>query len=239
MIKVQAHRGASGYAPENTLPSFRKAVEMQADGIECDVHCTKDKVIVVCHDETIDRTSNGKGAIADMTLDELKKYDFGCRYAPEFQGTQIPTLEEMLAVVSGLEIINIEIKVLSEEALEIFYKTIKKFNVIQQVLVSSFNADSLKTLKQMHKDVKTAYLYGEYPGDVIAFCKEIGADAIHPHWKPLNKEIIATAKANGLDINPWTANTEEEIRALIDLGVTGVITDFPDRAKALGFTAML
>ena len=93
MIQVQAHRGASAYAPENTLPAFRRAIEFGADGIECDIHLTTDGQYVVCHDNEIDRTSNGSGLIPDMTLEQLRQYDFGCKCGSQFAGTVIPTLD--------------------------------------------------------------------------------------------------------------------------------------------------
>lgn len=110
MPLIHAHRGASAYAPENTLPSFRKAVELHSDGVENDIHLTLDNQWVVCHDDDIARTSNGQGCISQMTLAQLRQYDFGSKFAPEFAGTPIPTLEEFLQVVSDMNPINIEIK---------------------------------------------------------------------------------------------------------------------------------
>ena len=110
MPLIHAHRGASAYAPENTLPSFRKAVELHSDGVENDIHLTLDNQWVVCHDDDIARTSNGQGCISQMTLAQLRQYDVGSKFAPEFAGTPIPTLEEFLQVVSDMNPINIEIK---------------------------------------------------------------------------------------------------------------------------------
>ena len=164
MIMVQAHRGASGYAPENTLTSFRMSVEMQADGIECDIHLSKDGVFVVCHDETIDRTSDGTGKINEMTYNEISKHNFCCRFHPHYfhgEGETAPTLEQMLDVVKGMKVINIEIKEFSEDeaaALEKFYTILKKYDIIDRVIVSSFNVGILKRLKALHGDIFTKYL---------------------------------------------------------------------------------
>ena len=107
MPLIQAHRGASGYAPENTLPAFRRAVELNADGIETDIYLTADGHLAVCHDPDISRTSNGSGVITEMTMESLRRFDFGSWYSPEFAGTVIPSLPEVLELVRHMDVINI------------------------------------------------------------------------------------------------------------------------------------
>ena len=110
MTKILAHRGANKHAPQNTIPAFLKAIELGADGVENDVHLTKDGELVICHNYTIDETSDGKGNISDYTLEELKKFDFGSYFSPDFAGTKIPTLHEFLEIADPFSIINVEIK---------------------------------------------------------------------------------------------------------------------------------
>ncbi len=134
MIVVHAHRGASAYAPENTLPAFRLAMEMGADGFENDIHLTKDKVFAVCHDGSIERTSNGTGSIHEMTMAQLKQYDFGVKFSEKFAGTRISSLDEMLEVTHGMDILNIELKGPLpagqdlDEALNILYESMDKYH---------------------------------------------------------------------------------------------------------------
>ncbi|MCR4577960.1 MAG: glycerophosphodiester phosphodiesterase [Clostridiales bacterium] len=232
--KVQAHRGFSAIAPENTLPAFKKAVEIGADGIECDIHLTKDGRFVVCHDGTIDRTSNGSGEISAMTLEELKKFDFGVRFSEEFKGTRIPTLEEMLEVVKPLEIINIEIKRSEhpmglDAALDLFYDILVKTNVLKQVIVSSFDKLALKRLKQLHGDVYTCLLYSHMSRSA-ACAHKLGCDAIHPAFEFLSKATINSAHKRGMKVNCWTPNGEDEIGYMVKQGCDGIITNYPDRA---------
>lgn len=232
--KVQAHRGFSAIAPENTLPAFRKAVEIGADGIECDIHLTRDGKYVVCHDGSIDRTSNGSGEISEMTFEELRKFDFGVKFSPEFKGTTIPTLEEMLEVVKPMEVINIEIKHFQhpmglDAALNLLYDTLVKMDVLDRVIVSSFNKLSLKRLKQLHEDVYTCLLYSHMSRSA-ACAQKLGCDAIHPAFEFLSKATINSAHKRGMKVNCWTPNGEDEIEYMIKQGCDGIITNYPDRA---------
>lgn len=244
MIMVQAHRGASGYAPENTLASFKMAVEMNADGIECDIHLSKDGVFVVCHDETIDRTSNGSGRIPEMTYEEISKYNFCCKFHPHYffgGGETAPTLEQMLDVVKDMKVINIEVKEFAGDetaALEKFYGILKKYGILDRVIVSSFNVGLLKRLKALHGDVFTGYLY--FPGfkteafkcpsgeEAVQIALDHNCDAIHPEIKSLTKEVVDDAHAHGLKVNCWTANTRETVEKAKAIGCDGIITNYPD-----------
>ncbi|MBQ6715733.1 MAG: glycerophosphodiester phosphodiesterase [Clostridia bacterium] len=238
-IQVQAHRGASGYAPENTLPAFQLAVDMNADGIECDIHYSKDGYFIVCHDETVDRTSNGTGVISEMTLDEIKALDFGKKFGEKFAGTTAPTLEEMLDVVKNMNVINIEIKEFGrdrdEEAiLHKFYDILASYGIVDRVIVSSFHARLLKHLKDLHEDIYTCYLYGKQE-KVAEYSKKLGCSAIHPYFGVgyLTTATVKSAHNRDMKVNAWTANTDEEIRRCVKLGCDGVITNYPDIAIAI------
>lgn len=233
-IQVQAHRGASGYAPENTLPAFQMAVDMNADGIECDIHLSKDGHFIVCHDETVDRTSNGTGLISEMTLDEIKALDFGKKFDEKYAGTTAPTLEEMLDVVKGMNVINIEIKEFGkdrdEEAiLHKFYEILASYGIVDRVIVSSFDARLLKHLKTLHGDVYTCFLYGKLKRSAY-YSQKLGCDAIHPYFGHLSHHTVRSAHKRSMKVNAWTANSADEISKVIALGCDGVITNYPDRA---------
>ena len=232
--RIQAHRGASGYAPENTLPAFQMAVDMGADGIECDIHYSKDGHFVVCHDATIDRTSDGEGAITDLTLAEIKSHDFGVKFSEKFKGTVAPTLEEMLDVVKNMNVINIEIKKFREntdnsEILDRFYEILKAYGVIENTIVSSFDAGILKLLKERHPDIYTCFLYSERKL-AAAFSESIGCSAVHPYFGKLAPASIRSAHKRGMQVNCWTVNKEEDIRRMIRYGCDGIITNYPDIA---------
>ena len=232
--KIQAHRGASGYAPENTLPAFQLAVDMGADGIECDIHYSKDGYFIVCHDETIDRTSTGSGFIKDLTLAEIKAEDFGVKYDEKFKGTTAPTLEEMLDVVKGLDIINIEIKEFGEgrddgEILDKFYEVLKAYGIVEKTIVSSFNGALLKLLKERHSDMYTCYLYIEMK-NAAAYSASLGCNAIHPYFKKLSPATIRSAHMRGMQVNCWTVNEAEDIAYMAARGCDGIITNYPDLA---------
>lgn len=239
MTAIQAHRGASEVAPENTLAAFRQAVRMGTDGIECDIHATKDGVYVVCHDDTIDRTSNGSGRIAEKTYAELCHYDFGSWKDMQFAGEKLPTLEQMLEVVGGLRIINIEVKDLRDntrEDIEAFYAILTRHGVVDRVLVSSFRLEILKDLKRYYPNLRTAYLYVD-AADKAAMeaAVDSGCFAIHPSGGNLTPELVDEAHRKGLAVNVWTIDNEEEMRRLAGWGCDGLITNRPEAAlRVLG-----
>jgi glycerophosphoryl diester phosphodiesterase len=244
-MKIIAHRGANKHYPQNTVPAFKKAVELGADGIETDVHLTKDGEVVICHDYTIDGTSNGIGDINQMMLAELRQYDFGSYIGEQFTGIQIPTLTELLEVVRGLEIINIEIKPPRDHSMLVVEKTlalVEQFGLTEKLLISSFDCNVILAAKEMDSRIRTGMLYSiseaetphleELLDDPIAFVKPYRADALHPFFMMMNEDYIAEAHAAGLKVNPWTVNPTETVKCLLDLGCDGVITDIPDIARA-------
>ena len=236
-VMIQAHRGASAYAPENTLPAFQLAVDMGADGIECDIHLSKDGKFVVCHDDTVARTSNGTGRICDLTLSEIKALDFGSKFDARFKGTQAPTLEEMLEVVKPLKVINIEIKRFEHEmgldaALNLFYDTVTSFGIMDKTIVSSFDEEALIRLKQLHGDVYTCLLYSSIKSPAKRAAK-ISCSAIHPNHSYLRKVTVNSAHKRGLKVNCWTADEENDILRMIKIGCDGIISNKPDVAMKL------
>ena len=237
MQYVYAHRGASGYAPENTLRAFAVAADMGADGVELDVQRTRDGVLVVFHDETVDRVTHGHGRIADMTLAELRQLRVD-RPFPEITDEVIPTLEEVYTLLHdrGLRC-NAELKNsvlpypgLEEEAMAMAEKT----GMADKLLYSSFNHYSMCRIKALNPAMPCGLLYNATLVKPWDYAAGLGVDALHPHFSELQvPEEVAAAHALGLEINPWTVNTEEELRAVIDAGADRIITNYPDRTLAL------
>ena len=233
-----AHRGFSGKYPENTMIAFEKAVEVGCDGIETDVQFTKDKVAVICHDETIDRTSDGSGFISQYTYKELLNMNFGVKFGNEFKNTKIPTLDELLAYVKETGIyLNLELKnsiVLYEGLEEMVIKKIYDYDLSNNVILSSFNHYSMVKCKSIDAKIKTGLLYeaGLYKPEKYA--EYVGCDALHPHFlSVIHKSIVEGIKSKDFFINTYTVNDEKYMKILIDLGIDGIITNYPDKLKSL------
>ena len=240
MPLIQAHRGASGYAPENTLPAFRRAVELNADGIETDIYLTADGHLAVCHDPDISRTSNGSGVITEMTMESLRRFDFGSWYSPEFAGTVIPSLPEVLELVRHMDVINIEIKDMGpagsaarREAFALLLRQLKEAGCVERTLISSFHHSLLKELKEASPALRTGLLYGDpfTPEETIAMVRSFDADAIHPYIGCLTESVAEACRKRRIDINAWTINDPENVRRALSLGVTGIITNLPDMVR--------
>ena len=183
MTKIWAHRGASGYAPENTLEAFELAAEMGADGVELDVQMTRDGYLVVVHDERIDRVSDGTGFVRDYTLEELKRFKFNKTH-PEYEDAKIPTLREVYELLEKTPLfINVELKTviyfydgLEERALDLT----KRMEMEERVIYSSFNHYSVKKIKELNPKAKTGILYSDGIWNPSVYAQSIGADALHP-----------------------------------------------------------
>lgn len=230
--KIWAHRGASGYMPENTLPSFRKAVELKADGVELDIQLTKDGEIVVCHDEAIDRTSNGKGWVKDYTLEELKQFDFSYQY-PQLGKVEIPTMKEVFELLKPSDLtINIELKTgmfFYEGIEEKIVALTHEMGFENRVIYSSFNHYSILKIQEIDPEAKTAFLYSDGPIDMPQYGKKYHVDALHPAAYNLQfPHFYEECKAAGLDINVWTVNTPQIAKLCLQFGCDALITNYPD-----------
>lgn len=238
--KIIAHRGANKKAPQNTLPAFITAINEGTDGFETDVHLTKDGIPVICHNYTIDATSDGRGEVTSYKLDELKQFDFGSYFSEDFKGTPLPTLDEFLDVTSksDAEIINIELKCPRDNNIahlvEATLDSVKKHGCLDRVIISSFSPDVLVTVKKIDARCKTAFLYpiGSpsvcrlvlYPFFMV---KKIGCDIIHPAHIVVTKNLVKAAHKLGIKVNVWTVNDKSLIEKMLDCGVDGLITDKP------------
>ena len=234
-MEILAHRGASGTAPENTIAAFKKALIDGCDGFEFDVQQTKDGEIVVFHDWTLERTSNGSGYLRDHTLNELKKLDAGSWFSDNFIGEKIPTLEETLDIIPDDKLINIELK--EEHSVE--RGTEKKvLDIIRKyptknIIVSSFSHNLLKNLKELDDSIKVGILLECALVNLDLYIKNLGfkIDAYHPGKSFLNKKDVDYLNSMGIDINVWTVNTTKDLNLLKDMGVTRIITNFPKEIK--------
>lgn len=222
---VIGHRGAKGHLAENTLPSIDKAMYLGVDGVEIDIFRCASGELVVFHDQTLEKLTNGTGYIEQLDLDSIRKIEV-------LGGFTIPTLEEVLNLIDGQVSLNIELKgsqtaLLTDSLLKIFF--MYEAWSPEKILISSFNWDELKVFYNINKEVPIAVLTEDDPIDAIPVAQSLKAKAINPNFKSLTKENVDKIKKVGIQIFPWTVNQPDDISRMIDLGVDGIITDFPER----------
>lgn len=236
--KIYGHRGASAFAPENTLEAFQMAADMGADGVELDVQLTRDGIPVVVHDERLERVSDGRGWVKDCTLKDLKAMRFN-RVMPDFGETRIPTLEEVFQLLrkTGLGI-NIELKNslipyegMEEKVMALIDRCFER----ERIIFSSFSHASMMKVKRIAPEMICGLLYDASLVKPWVYAQAVGADAIHPHYA----EVItpggecAAAHRAGIRVHVWTVNDEEVIRRTLAEGADILITNYPDRAVRL------
>lgn len=240
---VIAHRGANRFAPQNTLHAFKKAVELNSDGVETDVHVTKDGHLVLCHNGTVDKTSNGKGKISDMSLRDLRNFDFGSWFGSKFKNTPIPTLDEFLQSVenTALSVLDIELKQQKDDNLDFVEKVIAKvrdYGLESKLFISSFDYKILEKVKQIDSKIQTGYLYPAM-GDIVKrklcapinIAKKYNIDFLLPHHGYVSKKLIEKAHSAGMRVGVWTVNKIEAVEKFLNWGVDQIITDVPDIIK--------
>ena len=238
MVKIWAHRGASGQAPENTLAAFRRACQQGADGIELDVQLSADGELVVIHDESLERTTDGRGWVKDHSLAQLKRLDASCGLAG-FAGEGIPTLRQALEFLAGTGLeINVELKDsvvpypgLPDQASQL----IDEFDLGDRVTLSSFNHCSLDWLRRNRATTRIGVLFTDVLYEPWDYAARLGAVALHPGVDHVDwsAELVDASHAAGLEVNVWTANRPADIARMIGRGVDRVITDYPDLAARL------
>jgi glycerophosphoryl diester phosphodiesterase len=232
-----AHRGASAYCPENTMAAFEKALELGATGIETDIQMTKDGQLLLIHDESLARTTGVNQFVKDLSLEEIKDKDAGSWFHPDFKNERIPTLEELLDLVKHTDtIINLELKsgmILYPGIEKMVVETVRKYEMEERVIISSFNHYSLVEVKQIAPEMKTAVLYSEALYEPWHYAKQLGASSLHPFYPAARPEFVAEAKNYGIDYNPYTVNETGDMEVLIAAGVNGIITNYPDRLASL------
>ena len=235
---VWAHRGASAYAPENTLAAFEKAAVMKADGVELDVQLTLDGEVVVAHDEELERVSDGTGYLKDYSLAQLRKLNFNKTH-PEYKGAQIPTLSEVYELLkpTGLTV-NVEFKTgifwykgIEEKVLDLT----AKMGMEERVIYSSFNHYTLAHIRREKPDAKTGLLYSDNWIDVAPYARDVvKVDALHPALYHLqDAEYVKTAHQYGLKTHVWTVNDEDYMCMCVQMGVEAIITNKPDLCRSV------
>ncbi|HJE52012.1 MAG TPA: glycerophosphodiester phosphodiesterase [Tessaracoccus flavescens] len=233
MTAIWAHRGACAYAPENTLPAFELAIGMGADGVELDVQRTADGQVVVIHDETVNRTSNGFGKVVDQTLAQLREADFSNGFAGR-RNVKLPTLRDVYDLLRGTNMtINVELKNtielypgIEDDVLAVAHDA----GMIDQTLISSFNHFGLANLRGRVAREQLAILYDGSLYNPWDYAAMVGAGAIHPSGYALQQPgLVERCHENDVAVNVWTINTVEQAHAVQDLGVDAIITDFPDK----------
>jgi glycerophosphoryl diester phosphodiesterase len=224
MLKI-AHRGAKAYEPENTLQAFQKALDLNSDGIELDVHLSADGHVIVIHDETIDRTTEGKGLVTDFSLAELKSFLIDGKY-------QISTLNEVFDLVDKKCFINSDLKglgtasrlvpLIEEYILEKDWK-------YEHFIISSFDWNMLEETSTLNSNIPIGVLTEEDINTALAFAEKIKAKAINPDFNLLNEENVRQIQEKGFLVLPWTVNSEEDIQKVKNYKVNGIISDNPDK----------
>lgn len=236
-----AHRGDKANAPENTLPSFQQAIQKGADGVELDAKITADGHVIVIHDSTVDRTSNGKGKVASFTLNEIRKFDAGAWFNETFKDTRIPLLEEVFETVGKDKLINIELTNYStprDGLVDKVCELIKRHGNQRQVIFSSFFTSNLKRGEHLLPEVPRGLL--AMPGIAGIWARSFGFmfgeyQALHPHLSDVRREQVQRVHRLKRRMHVWTANRPEDVARLKDWGVDGIFTDDPAIAlKALG-----
>ena len=232
-MDIFAHRGVSGHYPENTSAAFYAASKLPIAGIELDVHLTADGELVVIHDETIDRTSNGTGYVKDYTLQQLRAFDYGSWFSEEFVGENIPTLGEVLEFFVGTHhVINIELKtdVFPYEGIEsLVIKEIATHQMTERVIISSFNHESLQIVTQLAPYIETAALFAEILTDFTTYTSLIPANAIHVSLPTALRKSVRRALEEGAVVRVYTVNDIEYAKTLQQIGVQAIFTDDPGK----------
>jgi len=232
-MELIAHRGASAYAPENTIASFKKAIEMGLKAVEFDVQISKDLELIVIHDYTLERTTSGKGKVRDYTLKELQGLDAGSWFSKEFQGEKIPSLRKVLEVVKNNEFINIELKRDKNEKRKFdiqLIDLIDEMKIKDKVIISSFDHEILVDIFELDNTLSLALLFHEEIRDLKEYIDKLGIkiNSINPNKNSLNENYIKKIKELNLNINAYTINSYEEYVKLNNLGIDRIFTNFPD-----------
>jgi glycerophosphoryl diester phosphodiesterase len=236
-----AHRGASGQglAPENTLASFEKAIEVGVDAIEIDVHLTADNQVVVIHDRTVDRTTDGSGPVDTMTLNEIRELSAGGWYDASFADQKILTLEETLDLVGWRSLLLIETK--TEEAAEKAVAIIRAQRAQSRVVMQSFLGPAVRTINRLDSRIPTSFLMtgGEAvlrrKTGVVKRVLKLGANALSLKYTAATPDLVNMFLSRAMGMWVWTVDDEEDMREMIEMGVGGIITNYPDRLnKVIG-----
>ena len=231
-MMVIAHRGASSYAPENTLAAFDLALEMRVRHIELDVALTSDNHPVVIHDDKVDRTTNGSGLVTSHTLAALRQLDAGSWFGAQFEGERIPTFDDVLARYNGRVHIHTEIKGKSASLSERTADLIRKHGMERQVTVTSFQSVRLEEMRAYAPELPTGWLVREVTDSIIAQAHAIGVSQLCPRADMVRPELVHRLRAEGFVARAWGVGTEELMQRVVQAGVDGMTVNLPDKLIA-------
>ena len=234
-----AHRGASGdgTAPENTLAAIEKAIEIGVDAVEIDIRLTADNQVVVIHDRTVGRTTNGKGPVDTLTLAEVKKLDAGGWFGRNYANERIPTLEEVLDLIGWRSLLLIEAK--TEEAAERAVATIRAQRAQSRVVMQSFSGTAIRSINRLDPRIPTAFLMtgGEAvlrrKTGVVKRVLKLGANALSLKYTAATPDLVNMFLGRAMGMWVWTVDHEEDMKEMIEMGVGGIITNYPDRLNGV------
>ncbi len=227
---IWAHRGASKIAPENTMAAFSAAVELGADGLELDIHLSRDGIPVVIHDESLERTTDGRGLVADTSLEQLQQLDAGGWFSPDFMGEPLPTIAEVLSAFSGKLSLNLELKEFSA-GVEVL--SLLRQHSAAEVVISSFDYDLLKGLRSLDEALPLAVLFDDGSWrQAVRLANEISACAFHPADNLVCRRMVAACRKLALPVSVWTVDREEQARSLVRMGVSGLFTNDPGALRS-------
>ncbi|WP_433743055.1 glycerophosphodiester phosphodiesterase [Falsibacillus pallidus] len=235
--QIFAHRGSAGTHPENTMSSFREAEKAGADGIELDVQLSRDGEVVVIHDETLERTTNGKGFVKDYTLEELKKLDASYKFNSFLKKPRIPSFREVCEWLKTNELLcNVELKngvfpypQLEEKVIAL----VREYGLENRIIISSFNHYSIVYCFRLAPEIEIAPLYSEGLFMPWIYAQSIRGRAIHPNQRAAPDEIVLASMENGIAVRPYTVNKKEDMIRLFKIGCSAIITDYPKKALEL------
>ena len=224
-----AHRGASAYAPENTFAAFDKALALGASHVEFDLHFSRDGHIVVIHDDTVDRTTDGSGPVVALTLSQLQALDAGGWFSSEFEGERIPTLGGMLERYKGRFHFHIEIKARARGLPQRTADLVRGYGVSDNVTITSFQQASLEELKAYAPELPAGWLVREVEDTTAAHAAKMGLKLLCPHAESVTPELVNDLHGKGFDVRAWGAGNEALMRRVVDAGADGLTVNFPDK----------
>ena len=220
---IIGHRGAAGYEPENTIRSILKGIECGASVVEIDVRRTKDGVIVLMHDETVDRTTNGRGKVSELSLVEIRQLDAG-------KGEKVPTLLEVLELLKAMNIsLIIELKEVGYEKEVI--SLVRERDMMDRVYITSFNRIAINRVIKEESDVKVGLIFSSNALMNLKIAAKMGLDLVLPKYKLVNRNFLKSCRRFGFKVFTWTVNRVKDVIEMYRLGVDGIVTDYPCMVK--------
>ncbi|MGH2355212.1 MAG: glycerophosphodiester phosphodiesterase, partial [Chloroflexota bacterium] len=236
MIKVIGHRGAAGHAPENTVASFDRGLALGVDGVETDIRATRDGVLVLLHDATVDRTTDGTGAVADLTWEEVSRLNAAAHFGGgthPFGQQRVPRLDDFLDRYGGRTTFRLELKARGVESAAL--RAVRARRLLDAAVFTSFQPDVIKAIRRATPDAQTAYLSGAkvFDQDVIQTALDAGANEVAPRADLIEPAMLARARAAGLRVWAWGVKDRDTLRQAVAAGIGGCTLDYPDWAAAL------